>query len=182
MHASSLDGARVLILNSSWEPIRIVCWQRAMLLYLAEKVEVIENYDFEAHSPSQAFIVPAVARMISYLGRRIPASPRFSREHIFMRDDYKCQYCNETFHPKELTLDHVVPVVRGGRKTWTNIVTSCVECNQAKGPRTPREAGLRLVKVPKEPAKGFLPDVLHYKQGLPESWKPYLQMRTLGAI
>jgi 5-methylcytosine-specific restriction endonuclease McrA len=53
--------------------------------------------------------------------------------------DGVCYYCNEKFPPKELTMDHLVPVIRGGRSTKGNIVTSCKECNNRKKHMLPVE-------------------------------------------
>ena len=44
----------------------------------------------------------------------------------------KCHYCQQKIHPKELTLDHVVPVIRGGKTTKGNCVPCCKECNSQK--------------------------------------------------
>ena len=44
----------------------------------------------------------------------------------------RCHYCGEKFPPKELTMDHVVPVVRGGKSTRSNVVPCCKECNNQK--------------------------------------------------
>jgi 5-methylcytosine-specific restriction endonuclease McrA len=46
--------------------------------------------------------------------------------------DGKCYYCNTKVHPKELTMDHIVPIIRGGRSIKSNIVTACKECNNKK--------------------------------------------------
>ncbi len=43
-----------------------------------------------------------------------------------------CHYCGERVAPRELTLDHVVPLVRGGRSNKGNCVASCKECNSKK--------------------------------------------------
>ncbi len=48
-------------------------------------------------------------------------------------------------------MDHVNPVVKGGPKTWENIVTACRPCNVKKGGRTPDEAQMKLRKLPKQP-------------------------------
>ena len=77
----------------------------------------------------------------------------FSRANIYARDDHSCQYCGEVFPTAELTFDHVVPVAQGGRKDWENIVTCCITCNRRKGGRTPAEAGMHLIRVPKRPDK-----------------------------
>lgn len=51
----------------------------------------------------------------------------------------ECYYCHEQFPPKELTLDHIVPVSRGGRTTRGNCVPCCKECNNRKQSLTPVE-------------------------------------------
>ncbi len=43
-----------------------------------------------------------------------------------------CHYCKARVHPKELTMDHVVPITRGGRSTRGNVVPCCADCNQKK--------------------------------------------------
>lgn len=54
-----------------------------------------------------------------------------------------CHYCGGHFPPDELTMDHIVPVVRGGRSTRGNVVVCCKECNNAKKYLTPVELILR---------------------------------------
>jgi 5-methylcytosine-specific restriction endonuclease McrA len=84
---------------------------------------------------------------------------RFRRQvtntFLFARDDYTCQYCGKHRHELRgrqfLTRDHVLPVSRGGGNSWDNVVTSCSPCNNRKGGRLPREAGLRLLSQPTEP-------------------------------
>jgi 5-methylcytosine-specific restriction endonuclease McrA len=166
---------RVLLLNASWEPLRIVSWQRAILLHFSEKVEVVDHFEAVIRSPSQNFKLPSVVRLKRYIApKRYAKILRFSRQHVFLRDGFKCVYCRALYSLKELTLDHVIPVVKGGERTWTNVVTCCVACNQKKGARTPQEAGFNDFKLPKEPSNGFLPDLLFFKD-LPEAWEPYLK-------
>ena len=43
-----------------------------------------------------------------------------------------CHYCGKKFPPSELTMDHIVPLSRGGRSTKGNIVPCCKECNNGK--------------------------------------------------
>jgi 5-methylcytosine-specific restriction endonuclease McrA len=50
-----------------------------------------------------------------------------------------CHYCGEQVPPRELTLDHVVPLVRGGRSTRGNCVPACKRCNSAKQSLLPVE-------------------------------------------
>src|ERR1700758_1874671 len=50
-----------------------------------------------------------------------------------------CHYCGQKFAPKELTMDHIVPIARGGTSTQGNVVPSCRPCNQKKKLATPAE-------------------------------------------
>ena len=93
-----------------------------------------------------------------------------SRKSVFKRDNHICQYCQKSFGEKELTLDHVLPKSRGGKKSWTNIVSACKKCNQKKGDKTPAEAGMKLFKVPKKP-KNNIVDSISNNQKI---WKDYL--------
>ena len=69
-----------------------------------------------------------------YLKRR--TTPRFSKQSMYLRDMYTCQYCNEAFTKPNLTVDHVIPVSKGGKLRWDNCVASCGPCNTAKGNKT----------------------------------------------
>lgn len=51
----------------------------------------------------------------------------------------ECYYCGHHFAPTELTLDHIVPLVRGGRSTRGNCVPACKECNTRKRDLLPTE-------------------------------------------
>jgi 5-methylcytosine-specific restriction endonuclease McrA len=43
-----------------------------------------------------------------------------------------CHYCEKKFPPAELTMDHIVPIIRGGKSTKGNVVAACKECNNKK--------------------------------------------------
>jgi 5-methylcytosine-specific restriction endonuclease McrA len=179
MQADSLETFRALVLNAYYEPVRIISWQRAMLLYFGDKIDVLESYDAEVRSVSQSFIIPAVIRLKGYTRpKKITYTVRFCREHVFIRDDHRCQYCYKKFHSRELTLDHVLPIYRGGKTSWTNVVACCQRCNQVKGGRTPLEAGFNLYKQPLIPQKNFLPTVLSYKMEIPSIWRQYFRFGT----
>jgi 5-methylcytosine-specific restriction endonuclease McrA len=59
----------------------------------------------------------------------------------------RCYYCNKEVHPKELTMDHIVPIIRGGKSTKRNIVTACKECNNKKKYMLPIEWEDYLIKL-----------------------------------
>ena len=119
-----------LLLNSTYEPLRVVHWQKAIALLWQGKVEVLEVYDREIHGISLSIKLPAVMRLLKLV--RLKDSHRavkFSRINIFTRDGYTCQYCSRKFRTEELTFDHVIPIAKGGKKTWENITTACWRCN-----------------------------------------------------
>ncbi len=62
-----------------------------------------------------------------------------------------CRYCGKKFPPEELTLDHIVPVARGGRSTRGNLAPCCRACNQAKKYLTPAELLLRNLETDADP-------------------------------
>jgi 5-methylcytosine-specific restriction endonuclease McrA len=170
---------QTLLLNASYEPLKVVNWQKAITLWCQGKVEVIAVHDREIRAVSVSFKLPSVIRLLRFvrIKRRFDYVP-FSRATIYARDNHTCQYCNQPFPTTELTFDHVVPVAQGGRKDWENIVTCCVSCNRRKGGRTPGEAGMRLRHAPRRPES--LPvdsRWVRIKFGVrntPESWRDYL--------
>ena len=111
---------QTLLLNATYEPLKVVHWRKAVTLYCQGKVEVISVYeDREIRSVSFTFKLPSVIRLL----RRIPIKPRFdyvpfSRANIYARDNHSCQYCGKPFPSSELTFDHVVAVAQGGKKNW----------------------------------------------------------------
>jgi 5-methylcytosine-specific restriction endonuclease McrA len=58
----------------------------------------------------------------------------YLREQVFMRDGYACTYCGSD---RDLSCDHVVPLIQGGKSTLDNLTTACKPCNSGKGGRAP---------------------------------------------
>jgi 5-methylcytosine-specific restriction endonuclease McrA len=169
------DMEQTLLLNASYEPLRIVHWQKAITLWCQGKVEVISVYDREIRAVSFTIRLPSIIRLLRYVRvkRRVDYVP-FSRANIYARDEYTCQYCGDPFPMSELTFDHVVPVANGGRKDWENIVTCCVTCNRQKGGRTPEQAGMRLVRTPRRPVSTPAIRITIGLRNAPDSWRDYL--------
>ena len=61
-----------------------------------------------------------------------------------------CHYCGREFKPGELTMDHVIPVSKGGKSTKGNIVPSCKECNNKKMYKTPVDIVIEILKEEKK--------------------------------
>src|SRR5438093_12901828 len=111
-----------LLLNASYEPLRIISWKKALTLLFAGKVEVIEEYDQQVHSITFAVKLPSIIRLLKYVRVKNLNRVKFSRANIYARDDYTCQYCGKKFPSEDLTFDHVMPVALGGHKLLDNIV------------------------------------------------------------
>jgi 5-methylcytosine-specific restriction endonuclease McrA len=166
---------QTLLLNATYEPLKVVHWQKAITLWCQGKVEIIASHDREIRAVSFSLKLPSVIRLLRYvrIKKRFDYVP-FSRANIYARDGYTCQYCAHQLPTQELTFDHVVPVSQGGRKDWENIVTCCVSCNRRKGGRTPEEARMRLVKPPRRPDSAPAIRITIGLRNAPDSWRDYL--------
>jgi 5-methylcytosine-specific restriction endonuclease McrA len=171
---------RTLLLDSTYFPVKIVSWQRAMILLLTGRAEVILEYtERRIRSVNQSFTLPKILRLHSrHLSNR---APKFSRLNVFVRDRFTCQYCSLHLPPSQLTLDHVLPASRGGALSWENIVASCAKCNTLKGNRTPSEAKLTLLKVPRPPK--WSPTLcLRMKEDDPIEWSAWFPTKKDRAV
>ena len=163
----------VLLLNITYEPLRIINWQKALTLLLLGKVEVLEEYSREIHAVTFSIKLPSVVRLLKLI-KKPKSAVRFSRQNIYARDKYRCQYCGKKFPSEDLTYDHVVPKSKGGKTEWHNIVTCCMPCNRHKGGRTPAEACMSLIQPPVRPR--WVPSLkitIGFKE-IPTSWRDYL--------
>jgi 5-methylcytosine-specific restriction endonuclease McrA len=164
-----------LLLNSTFEPLKVVNWRKAVTMVMLGKVEVLEEYGRIIRGVSFALRLPAVIRLNRLIKRRTPIV-KFSRQNLYVRDRGKCQYCGTPSEHKDLTYDHVIPRSKGGQTEWTNVVTCCLACNFKKGGRTPEEAGMSLIRKPKAPI--WIP-LLAPSLGIektPDPWKNYLYL------
>lgn len=145
-----------------------------MILWLQDKVEVLEFHTVSVRSSRSTFQLPSVMKLKRYIRPRADSRVRFSRENVYLRDGHTCQYCSVRFPARELTLDHVIPASKMGLKTWTNVVTACRPCNHKKANRTPVAAKMPLRSQPRAPE--WLPS--HQlelgRESVPESWHDYL--------
>lgn len=166
---------QTLLLNATYEPLKVVDWRKAMTLLCQGKVEVVSEYDREIRSVSVTFRLPSVIRLLRCItiARRMDDVP-FSRANIYARDEHRCQYCGREFPVGELTFDHVVPVSQGGRKDWENIVTACIPCNRRKGGRTPAQAGMQVIRQPCRPRRSPVVRITFGLRDAPASWRDYL--------
>lgn len=77
--------------------------------------------------------------------------PHLCNSALFSRDRHLCAYCGGQYHERDLSRDHIVPLFRGGRDRWMNVVTACRVCNMRKGGRCPEESKMTLLYAPYVP-------------------------------
>lgn len=145
-----MDELRALLLDSGFQPLLAIPWQRAVTLWFDEKVDIVDSYTLVVRSPSMSMQVPAVVRLRQWLRVRDPRV-RLSRRNLLLRDGFRCQYCGLVLTTSRLTIDHVRPRSQGGRTSWDNVVACCERCNRVKGGRTPEQAGMPLLRPPRPP-------------------------------
>ena len=160
---------KVLVLNQNYEPLTVTRAQRAVVLVVLGKAEIVERYDAEIRSPSRAVPVPSVVRLSFYI--RAPRTEvALTRRNVLKRDRYACQYCGARTGP--MTTDHVVPRSLGGADSWTNLVCACIRCNNRKGSRTPEQADMALARPPRRPHR--YTQITLYSAIPDRRWRPYL--------
>ena len=113
-------------------PLSVVSWEESIKYMVLDKAHVLEWHDdWIVHSASWETRVPAVIILREYMKPK--TSIRYSKQNVFLRDGYRCAYCEAAVTKRTATLDHVLPVSHGGKTTFENTVTSCGPCNARKG-------------------------------------------------
>jgi 5-methylcytosine-specific restriction endonuclease McrA len=160
----------VLVLNASYEPIAICRARRALTLLVKGAAAIEESHDVLVWRNMR---MPSVIRLSRY--RKVPQKRHVvTRRNIFSRDLNACQYCAMIFAGSRLTLDNVLPRSRGGRDTWENLVTCCHSCNHRKADRTPEEAAMPLIRVPRAVTVHTARSVMRTRAEDFPLWRKYL--------
>lgn len=169
----------VLVLNAdfrplSYSPLSVCSWEDAVRAVFRDSVTVLAEYETVVHSPSFEMNLPSVIALREYV--HSAQTPAFTRFNLFLRDNWRCQYCGNTFATHNLTFDHVIPRSRGGRTTWDNIVAACRPCNAKKGNAMPHECKQFPLKEPHRPTIYELQDHgrKHPPTFLHKSWGDFL--------
>ena len=190
---------QVLVLNRLWQPVNTCSARRAFTLLFLDHAQVVdcdENKVFSTHdvaswiqhsalfakngqnqvvhSVSHVFRLPKIIVLQSF--DRLPKQEiKFTRENVFQRDGYTCQYCVNTFESKDLNIDHVIPRDKGGKTTWENVVCSCIRCNTKKANKLPTEANMFPRQKPVAPRwRPFLSANRHARQNYDEAWRHFI--------
>ena len=113
-------------------PVSIISWQESIKYMVLDKATVLEWYeDWTVRSERWSTRVPAVIMLNEYQKPKIRV--RFSKQNVFLRDGYHCVYCECRVTNRTATLDHIMPISKGGKTNWENSATACGDCNSRKG-------------------------------------------------
>lgn len=156
-----LDAVRLLSLDAHGRALEWIGWQHAACLYARDAVAwTLGDPCLLVHGGTNRWsgrrslleLHPIVASRGHARGKALDPTPALNNPALFARDAYLCLYCGNRFNRPQLTRDHVMPVSRGGRDCWENVVSACFACNSRKGNRTPQQAGMPLLAVPYRPS------------------------------
>ena len=163
---------KVLLLNSSYEPLSVINCKKALIMLITHKVDYIKKSKYSIYSEKLKFSVPEIVKLKSFIflkHKRIS----LTRKNIFKRDKNICQYCAKT--NVVLTIDHVIPKHKGGNDTWENLVSACKKCNLLKADNLLKDTEMNLLGKPKKPHYLiYMQDYVLNQEY--QSWKPYLYM------
>ncbi len=156
-----LHSTRVLSLDANGRILDWMSWQDAVCLYVRDAVAwTIGDACMTVHggtsrltgTQSTVDLHPIVASTGYARHGVMEPAPALNNNALFARDRFLCLYCGLNFHKPQLTRDHVMPVSKGGRDVWENVVSACLPCNVRKGGRTPQQAHMPLLAVPYRPS------------------------------
>jgi 5-methylcytosine-specific restriction endonuclease McrA len=156
----------ILRLDVAGSPVRWIPWQDAVNLYAREMIAWTAGeslFTFRGgicRSSGKRSIVNinsiiAIKRSNHAKQSKRTIPPLTNRE-LFLRDAYLCMYCGGKYNDKLLTRDHVIPISKGGKDRWSNVVAACRSCNTRKANRIPEKAHMPLLAVP------FIPNWAEY--------------------
>ncbi|WP_184447587.1 HNH endonuclease [Xanthomonas sp. 3498] len=158
---SHLPSVRLLSLDAHGRVLDWINWQDAACLYargavawtLGEPCLHIHGGISRASGERSVLeLHPIIAARGHAHARALDPTPTLTNTALFARDAQLCLYCGQQFSRPQLTRDHVLPVSKGGRDIWENVVTACFHCNSRKGNRTPQQASMPLLAVPYRPS------------------------------
>jgi 5-methylcytosine-specific restriction endonuclease McrA len=152
---------RVLSLDARGRILDWMHWQDAACLYVRGAVAwTLGDPCMTVHGGTNRLsgrqslldLHPIVAARSHAHPKALDPSPALTNAALFARDAHLCLYCGHEYGRHTLTRDHVVPISKGGRDVWENVVTACFHCNSHKGGRTPQQAGMPLLAIPYRPS------------------------------
>lgn len=181
-----------LILNKSWVPCNTVSIKRAISISIKERGKIVHpktlnSYSFkdwiskgkerEDHETISfrdfVYDAPTIVCASYYNDIHIKYMA-LNHQNIYKRDGFKCAYCGKN---DNLTWDHIIPESKGGKNSWTNLVTCCKTCNQKKDSMDVEEfCEIMNCEIPNPISLASTPWLLGNSNIRPE-WKHFLKCK-----
>lgn len=158
----------ILLLQADYTPLNVISLKRGYKLLYKGKAVIVERDELHPiNGDGRTYDRPTVIKLINYVKTPFKTLP-LTRQNIFKRDGHKCVYCGS---PKDLTLDHIVPSSKGGKSSWSNLVTCCSPCNRRKDNMSLEDSGYKLDFKPSAPS--YISLLVRTYKGR-EDWKKYI--------
>ena len=150
---------RILRINLAGTPVDWLSWQDAVCLQARELVswsygeEVMTVHGGHSKLTGEQTVLN-LSSIIACKGKvydKVRKEPPLTNQALFRRDCNVCLYCGNKFKEVGLSRDHVIPISRGGKDRWTNVVTACKRCNARKGNLKLSESNMELLALPYRP-------------------------------
>ena len=161
---------RTLILNSTFQPLSVVSYRRAVSLMLNKKIHSLEDSKIVFKSEKTKINLPNVALLNYFVNAPYSRRVALNKENIFIRDFHTCQYCGGVAE----SVDHIIPKSKGGEHIWSNVVACCKKCNLIKADKDLLKTRLKLIKTPEHPVCAFWVKTIVGSNPDP-SWRKYLK-------
>ena len=188
------DKRYTLILNRNFQPLGVASVKKTLGYFVGDEgkaldIQTFNTYSFtewvELHNikdpgatiRSERFwiLIPEILVLNSACAQKKKKKHRtISKRKVFERDGHKCGYCETPLNSSNRTIDHIIPVSRGGDKvSYLNVVACCGKCNSKKGDKLLSEIGWTLKVKPYSPDSNLTYAVP--KSRILPSWKPFLK-------
>jgi 5-methylcytosine-specific restriction endonuclease McrA len=139
-------------------PHRWSNWQDAVVLKHKSLVSwEMGEHEYELHGGTsrltgeQSIItIPSIIGVKSKFSRRHKV-PALTADNLMRRDLHICCFCGRFCRGESATMDHIVPVSKGGQHSWTNVVCACKRCNNRKGNSLLKDTDMEMIYVPYTP-------------------------------
>jgi hypothetical protein len=154
---------RTLLLNSDNTVSNVISYRDSITGWLTNKYHVISYYDETIRSAGgQEFSIPAVVISSAYNRRK---KIRCTSYNLYLRDSGRCLYCLKKIKFSEMTKDHIIPKIKGGKSNWTNLASACSSCNSRKADKlwTPKIKAWEPTNIIQ----------LYKVSDMPKEWEPY---------
>jgi 5-methylcytosine-specific restriction endonuclease McrA len=152
-----MNSTQIILLDHNFTFLNLISIKKAIKLMVKSKVEVVKSTNKELRC---GMLLPKVIRLLKAINVSMKKFIPFSKQNIFIRDEFECSYCGKELNVRTATVDHIVPQAKGGKNSYTNCTTSCKPCNQWKSDKHLHETSMQLIRKPYHP--NFL-DFLYLK-------------------